>query len=125
MNAALLHQFGIAIALLSGPVSAVYAQDGALAGEYFCVSGGTCPCDGDNKLKLSVNGNWRLGAHTGSYRASGQSVSFEGAGGAAAWGPATVSRGTLTFNTGNAPVVCFQPGKTEPPAQTTPNDKGG
>ena len=95
-------------------VSAAPAQDNAVAGEYLCVSGGTCPCDGDNKLKMALNGSWRIGPHSGTYRANGQTLEFDGAGGAATWGPATISKGTLTFNTGTAPVVCFQPGRGEP-----------
>lgn len=106
---------GLCALVLHYSIGTVHAQDPAIAGEYMCVSGGTCPCDGDNKLKLALNGSWRLGPHGGTYRANDQKLEFDGAGGAATWGPATISKGTLTFNTGTAPVVCFQPGKSEPP----------
>jgi hypothetical protein len=90
------------------------AQTSEVAGQYFCVAGGNCPCQADTDLQLDANGVWRWGGFAGTYRASRDKVEFAGGGGAATWGPATVGTGTLTFNTGGASVVCWQPSKAGP-----------
>lgn len=87
-----------------------HAQPSAAAGEYFCVSGGTCPCDRDTMLQLSRNGNWRMGTQAGTYRVDEQKVLFTGTGDIPTWGAAAMGPRTLTFNTGSSPIVCWQRG---------------
>ena len=105
---------GARIALLAATLLAVATPSRAqpavtVAGEYFCVTGGTCPCQSDGLLKLAGDGRWYWGAHTGRWQADAARVSFEGLGGAAALGPASVGTGTLTFHSGGNQVVCWQP----------------
>lgn len=80
-----------------------------VTGEYFCVTGGTCPCQSDGNLKLTGDGRWYWGSHTGRWQADTTRVSFDGLGGAAALGPAAIGAGTLTFHSSGNQVVCWQP----------------
>ncbi len=100
----------LAIALLLANSAHASAQPSApVAGEYVCVTGGTCPCQSDGHLTLAGDGRWYWGSHTGRWQADATRASFDGLGGAAALGPATIGAGTLTFNSGGHQVVCWQP----------------
>jgi len=106
------------------PLVAARAQEGALVGEYLCLSPGSCPCQVDTRLQLAANGRWQWGEHAGTYRAAGGRVDFDGAGGAATWGPATIGPGALTFNTGKVTVVCWQPSNAGAGTRGASNEGG-
>lgn len=84
-------------------------QTSEIAGEYVCVSMGSRPCDSSTELQLTGNGNWRWGRYAGTYKPDGDSLTFDGVGGLATWGPATFGRGTLTFLSGGQKVVWRKP----------------
>lgn len=94
-----------ALFVLAAAWAADVAENRALAGAYVCVSMGSRPCDSSTELQLTENGNWRWGRYAGMYTASGGSVTFEGVGGLATWGPAEIGAASLTFGSGGQAVV--------------------
>src|SRR5260370_20419174 len=96
------------VLLLVITYAAAVAQNRSLAGEYVCVLMGSRPCDSGTQLQLTDNGNWRWGRYAGTYTAAGASVTFDGIGGLARWGPAAIGPGTLSFISGNQEVVVWQ-----------------
>ena len=80
-------------------------QNRELAGQYVCASIGAGPCDTSTPVQLTDNGNWRWGRYAGAYTVGGGSVTFDGVGGLATWGPAALGPGTLTFVSGDDKVV--------------------
>ena len=106
----------LACALLTG-VTAGCRQKGAdraaVSGDYACRSMGSGPCDTQTHLRLTSNGNWGWAGYGGHYSVSGGRVSFDGAGGPAAWGTARIGvEKTLTFRSGQMAVVWQQPSST-------------
>jgi hypothetical protein len=91
--------------VLGGACAAAVPENRALAGEYVCVSMGSRPCDSSTELQLTENGNWRWGRYSGMYTASRGSVTFDGVGGLATWGPAEAGGASLTFLSGSQKVV--------------------
>ena len=101
------------VALLCSIGLSAAAQQRALPGQYFCVAAATCPCQSDTALQLTGHGTWSWGAFAGSYTVSENTARFDGNGGTATWGPASVGPGTLTFTAGPAAITCWLPDKTE------------
>jgi hypothetical protein len=97
------------VLLLGITCTAAVTQNRSLAGEYVCVSMGSRPCDSSTELQLMENGNWRWGRYAGTYTVARASVTFDGIGGLATWGPAAIGPGTLSFISGDQEVVWRKP----------------
>lgn len=101
----------IAVTALTGLACAarVLAADAPASpvGDYLCMSGGTCPCEKDTKLRLKSDGKWQYGTYAGTYRAGVDRIEFDGNGAAASWGTATIGEYSLTFHVGANPIVCW------------------
>ena len=95
--------------LLSIVCMAAVGQNRNLAGEYVCVSIGSHPCATGTELQLTENGNWRWGRYSGRYTAASKSITFDGIGGLATWGPAAIGPDTLTFMSGIQNTVWRKP----------------
>jgi len=88
---------------------AALADNRSVAGEYVCASIGSRPCDTSTEVQLGANGNWRWGRYNGTYTISGGTMSFDGVGGPATWGNASIAPDSLTFLSGNSKVVWRKP----------------
>lgn len=98
------------VVLLLGFVwTAAAGQNSNFAGQYVCVSTGSHPCDTGTELQLTENGNWRWGRYSGAYTVASGSITFDGIGGLATWGPAAIGPDTLTFVSGSQKVVWRKP----------------
>lgn len=91
--------------VLSAVFAAAAPENRDLAGEYVCASMGSRPCDSSTELQLTENGNWRWGRYSGTYTSYRGSVTFDGVGGLATWGPAEAGSAALTFLSGGQEVV--------------------
>src|ERR1051326_9597045 len=91
--------------VLAAALAVAAPENRNLAGEYVCVSMGSRPCDSSTELQLTENGNWRWGRYSGMYTVSRGSVTFDGVGGLATWGPAEAGAASLTFMSGGQSVV--------------------
>lgn len=89
--------------------AAAWADNRSVAGVYACVSMGSRPCDTSTELQLSPNGNWRWGRYNGTFTISGDTMTFDGVGGLATWGPASIRPDALAFGSGGSRVVWHKP----------------
>lgn len=89
------------------------ANKTAVTGEYVCRSMGSGPCDTQTTISLRDDGSWGWRFFSGEYRVAGGQVIFKGVG-LAAWGPAEIGPGTITFTSGGQPVVFQKPSLTPP-----------
>lgn len=69
----------------------------SVAGEYWCETYDDDPCVTDGAIVLTARGKWQFGRYNGGYTIEDGTVVWDGLGGPAAWGDASIVPGGLAF----------------------------
>lgn len=71
----------------------------ALAGDWYCETDGAEACFTESPIVLTAEGRWGFAGRAGSFTVEGAQVTFDGVGGPASWGAATLADDAMRFRT--------------------------